>query len=194
MAQPFWDGAAGINDEAWNFVWLGGNLLPGVSVVDAPFSRSVEKKKAKGSDGTTVTDQGDELAPVTIRTEVYTPEQWEQWQEIIPTLWPKTAGSERTPLEIIHPLTAALGITAVYVEKLHMRPPENQVMVVEITAFDWATAVRPVVAAAGATGGTPPVAQVPQSPTLVTDAARNAGETVGGWLNNVGSMFTGNET
>jgi len=146
---PFWDGTGGVGDKAWNTVWLGGVSLPGNCTVDCEKKRSIEKKKTKGTDGTTVTDQGDELVEVKIRVEVHKPDQWREWQAVLGQIWPKKAGGDRQPLEIIHPLPNFLGIKDVYIERLKPNPPENQVMIIEIDCTEYAPNPKPVEKAAG---------------------------------------------
>lgn len=146
---PFWDGSGGIQDQAWTAVWLGGVYLPGICTVNCERKRSIEKKKTKGTDGTTVTDQGDELVEIKIRVEVYNRDQWREWQAVIGQIWPKKAGGDRQPLEIMHPLPNFLGIKDVYIERLKPNPPENQVMIIEIDCTEYAPNPKPVEKAAG---------------------------------------------
>lgn len=192
---PFWDGSGGLNDFAWTACWLGGAYLPGLTTVECERARRIEKKPVKGKDGTKVTDQGDELAPVKIRTEIYTRDQWEEWQALIPALFPKKAGGERLPMEIIHPSANLLGITDIYLEKLRPSGPENQVLIIEIDAFEYQP--NPVELTTSAGRGNPVVQQTQQDvarqqqaeqiadgQASAANAARQLGRIIGGegWL------------
>ena len=157
--QPFWDGSGGSGDLAWEQCWLAGSLLPGFSSVECKRVRRIEKKSAKGQDGTTVTDQGDELMEITIRTKVVSAVDWAQWQDLFKVLWAKKAGASRGPVTIEHPKPNALGVQEVYLEEIDPQGPDDQIMVVVTKCFEYVENPRPVQQAAGR--NPPPVQRDP---------------------------------
>lgn len=154
--QPFWDGTGGIADLAWETCWIGNHYIPGLITVHwtSPPRRRIEKKPIKGADGTRVTDQGDELAAFTVRSEIYSPSQWEELQLVIPVIWTPKSGGTRAPLTVMHPVPNVVGIQDVYLESVIVRQPQNQIMVVEFKCLEYKP--NPVVIKAAAGRNTPP--------------------------------------
>lgn len=194
--QPFWDGTGGIGDLAWETCWIGGYYIPGlVSVVwrKAP-RRRIEKKPVKGKDGTRVTDQGDELAEFTVRSEIYTADQWVTLQDVLPEIWASKDGGERTPYEIMHPLPNAMGIQDIYIESLAIHQPANQIMLLEIQCFQWKPNPVQVSKAAGrndpnvVAGGKAINKKIQE--VYDQNPLAQAGQAIGNFVGNLGSYFS----
>src|SRR5688572_32514624 len=100
---PFWGGET-LEEQAWNFVWLGEDLLPGIAEVTAEKGRAIDVQKSPGSDGATIKDNGFEPGTVDITLRILTREQWEAWQDVLPKIDPQKAGgrSEEQRLNSSH--------------------------------------------------------------------------------------------
>jgi len=75
----------------WDQVSLAGHLLPGVCSAKGLPTLAVDKKKAGGVDGATITVQGYLPGPIEIESLIWTPGQWAEWQTIIAAIWRKPA-------------------------------------------------------------------------------------------------------
>lgn len=142
-AQPFWVDEGG-EENAWNFCWLGDDLLPGIADVEVTKSRAVDVKKPKGGDGATLSDDGYEPAKVTIKLRIYTKEQWYAYQELYPRIDPQRAGGLRTPLRIINPEPNGRGIDTVYVQSISGSTPQRGGVKTEtLECLQWFPAPKP---------------------------------------------------
>ena len=130
MSAPFWDvdAAAGYvelsdpADNPWDAPVVGGVVLPGISEVDCTPEMELDVKKSKGKDGGTITFHGRKPAQVTIRTYLWTPEQWSDWQSrVLPTLWPVLSKKDPQALDFRYPATEALGVRSIAV--VSVSPP-----------------------------------------------------------------------
>lgn len=147
-ATPFWGGGNEPGDaaRAWDFCWLGDDLLPGI-VEDVDVSgngRDVDKQKAKGDNGVTLKDNGVGAAKVTITLRLWDPEHHEAWQAIRRRIDPKNPGGLRTPLTITHPRATEEGIKGIYVERIDAKHPSavsGRTIVIECT--EWFPAPKP---------------------------------------------------
>lgn len=164
MTQPYWTGAGGQQDTAWLFAWLGEDLLPGIAFpVKCSKSRDVDAKKAKGSDGVTLEDNGYTGAKVSITLHIYTPEQWAAWQAVRPKIDPQRPGGTRAPLDILHPEPNEAGVTQVYVKTIESDSPTAKGgKIIKLECIEWFPQPKPVKKAAGKkVNGQPVVAVTP---------------------------------
>jgi hypothetical protein len=147
-ATPFWGGGNDPGDEAraWDFCWLGDDLLPGI-VEDVEVTgngRDVDKQKAKGEDGVTLKDNGVGSAQITITLRLWDPEHHASWQEVRRRIDPKNPGGLRAPLTITHPRATEEGIKGVYVERIDAQHPSavsGRTIVIECS--EWFPAPKP---------------------------------------------------
>jgi hypothetical protein len=138
---PFWTD----DPESWDTVVLGGATLPGIAEVHFDKSRDVDKKKSKGNDGITLTDNGADAAEGEITLTIWTAEQWRDWQRIKPKLDPQKAGGIKSPLTIIHPMAASAGVDTVYVEKLsETHPRKGGAQRITMSVVQWFAQPKPV--------------------------------------------------
>jgi hypothetical protein len=140
--QPHWEDDANWGPSSWDTVFIDDWPLPGRAKVRFRLSRAVEKKKAKGKCGGTITDNGEEITEIEIELEVATPEEWVLWQDTLPKLWTRKKGGKRSPKKIDHPKTAVAGITEVYIESIDMGDPDNGVMKIRISCSEWLIAPK----------------------------------------------------
>jgi hypothetical protein len=145
MTTPHWADTENFGPWAWDSLWLGGDLLPGVWRTKPSKSRDVEKIKVKGSDGITLKDNGTNATGLTIVGRLWTQDQWEAFQEILPNIDPEKPGATRTPLDIYSALPELFGVRGVYIEKIEADPPESAAgfLTITITATKWFPATKP---------------------------------------------------
>ncbi len=142
-AAPFWmdDTAEG---AAWNFCWLGDDLLPGRSVVSAEGpTHDIDVQKSKGSDGANLEDNGFKPGSCTVELTIFTSEQWDAWLQVLPHIDPQKPGALTRPLQITHPEPNLLGIQSVTVQKISGSPPSGGKKVYRIQCIQWFPAVKP---------------------------------------------------
>lgn len=125
MGLPFWDPvpqvATGLTfaQDPWDIVILGGSYLPGICRVDGLPTLAVDKKKAGGVDGATITVNGYLPGPIDIVCTMWTGPQWDHFQVISPRIWRKpnkgkTKASELA-ISVSHPALDLWGISSVVV-------------------------------------------------------------------------------
>jgi hypothetical protein len=135
--QPGWE-TEGIDAQAWNFCWLGDDLLPGIVEVTSRKSRAIDKHKSKGTDGCFLEDEGYEGGSVTIRLTLINAEQWQAYQDLLTNIDPEQIGGLKRPLSILHPEPNAKGITTVYVTEIsggHPSSASGKVEVIECEQY-----------------------------------------------------------
>lgn len=144
VPSPWFADTPNLGPYAWDSVWLGGALLPGVWQAKVSKSRSVEKVKVKGSDGITLRDNGRDGAAIVLTGRLWHQSDWESLQEIWKDLDPEKPGALRQPLDIWTALTDLSGIRNVYVEKLELDPPKtgNDILTVTLTCSEWFPATK----------------------------------------------------
>lgn len=137
---PFWDD--GSNNE-WDALVLGQTRFPGLATVTGSVSRKVDAKKAPGSDGATLTDQGYEPAKIEITIRVWDREQWDRLISAIGAVHPRRAGGVRQPLDIAHPAANALGVRSVYVTDIKFPEIANGILSLSMSATEWFPSPKP---------------------------------------------------
>lgn len=150
---PWWDDA----QAPWDAVELAGFALPGVCNVKGKVGRDIEVKKSKGSDGASIKDNGYKPAPVTVTWRVHTKQQWQELQEFLPTIHPRTQGGERRAVSIKHPAPNLLGVDQIYIRDI-VFPEVNGAKEIElrIDALEWREKPKKPKQAAGyGSGGKP---------------------------------------
>lgn len=155
LFAPFW-----YNDFdplAWDTVWLGGLLFPGIaSITGSGLKRKIDVKKPKGSDGASLRDEGMEPARLEIELVIYNKTDWEDLQGKWTIITPRTQGGLRTPLSIVHPLTRLMGINRIYIDSIPVPDFDKTdgFLTVRFSAIEWFPAPKPVKTGKGAgTGG-----------------------------------------
>jgi hypothetical protein len=116
---PFWGNAP----RSWQKVRLGGLELPGTASVTGSVRQRYDKKKVPGKGGATYTVLGTEPGKVEIVLTLWTDEQFEDYQRLVPLFRPpktKTKRKAGTPLTIEHPNCTLYNIKAVVVMEAGM--------------------------------------------------------------------------
>lgn len=156
---PFWDDYSSFVDangittgsaegplyapNPWDQVWLNWQQLPGVCKATGLPMLGIDKKHSNGVNGLTLTVNGYLPGPLEIESLIWTPQQWAQWQEIIPFIWQKpnsgkTKGADLAVM-ISTPALDFLGIKLAVV--LGMTPPERgpipQSMVIKMKSLEF---------------------------------------------------------
>jgi hypothetical protein len=146
---PFWGGDPndGADEKnAWDFCWLGDDLLPGI-VEDFDVSdngRDVDEQKAKGDNGVALKDNGVGASKVTITLRMWEERHHEAWQEVRRRIDPKNPGGLRTPLAIVHPRATEEQIKGVYVKRIDAQLPNAKSgRTVVIECIEWFPQPKP---------------------------------------------------
>lgn len=138
---PHW----GTQDGAdwWDTVILGGEFLPGIWSAEADVDYDLDVKKVKGKDGANYTDNGRNPAKVKITGQITSKEEWDEWQRIIPVVFPRTKGTKRDPLEITHPEPNSKGVFSVYTEGFPAMKLDKGIMAITVDAIEYDPAPKP---------------------------------------------------
>lgn len=129
----------------WETLLLGGEVMPGVAAVQCDVERKLDIQSLKGGDGATISDEGYIPSPVQIALKLWLREQWMDWLRLLPTIHPRTKGGVRSPLEIQHPATDALGIQTIYVRKIGSpRGEGGGERTITLDAIEWFPAPKPI--------------------------------------------------
>jgi len=134
MGLPHWEDAG----SPWDKLVLGDNVMPGIWEINGGVcERQVDHKKTKDKDKAVIKDLG--LLPPRLQAKgrLYSREDWEALQKIMPDIHPRKAGGPKFPLKIYHPAAAIMGVSTIYVERI--RPPEidNGVLSFSIDMIEW---------------------------------------------------------
>ncbi len=123
--SPFWIDADGeLNEEEWDQCALGDLWLPGIATIKLGKSeRDIEKKKAKGKSGGTMTDNGYKPVTLSIELLMWTKEHHEAWLRILPRINPRREGATKDPFEVRHPLVLEHGFGPMFVSGLETSMP-----------------------------------------------------------------------
>jgi hypothetical protein len=143
-AVPFW------SDETdttglWNRVFLDDLVLPGLARVRGKLEPEIEVKKAKGEDGANYTDNG--LAPCKFQIELclWNEDQWEAYQDLLPTILPRKRGAARKAWEVYHPGLTLLGVGKAYLTAIGMPEPDDDgLLKILIECIEYNPAPKPV--------------------------------------------------
>jgi hypothetical protein len=128
---PFWGNAAHVGsnfaEDPWDVVFIGGDPLPGICEVKGIAQLEVDKKKAKGTNGSTITVSGYQPGPFEVSVTVWTSDQWDFLQAWIDKFWieqqavrPSKTTVPPVAFDIDHPGCALLGIRTCVIEGISM--------------------------------------------------------------------------
>jgi hypothetical protein len=150
FAQPFWDDPLfdvntgdpiGIEGQLyghspWDRVALNGSFLPGLWEATATPAIQLDVQKPNGFDGAALVSRGYIPAGITLTGRIWTPEQWKEFQRILPTFWAipnrysvndqkrqegQVQGQGKS-VDVQHPGLAAFHINALVIKQI--TPPE----------------------------------------------------------------------
>jgi hypothetical protein len=147
--QPFWDDPSydengdpiGIEGQLyghspWDRVMLNGSYLPGLWEATGTPSIQLDVQKPNGFDGAALVSRGYVPAGITLTGRLWTPEQWTEFQRILPTFWAtpnhyatsdvkQLAGQiigQQKAVKVEHPGLAAYKIDSMVIKQV--TPPE----------------------------------------------------------------------
>lgn len=141
MTIPFF---APAKDSDWDKLILAGQTFPGVAVVEADQGRAVETKKRRRWDGVFLRDNGRDPSNIKAVLFVWTPEQSQELDRILPGFFPRQSGGLTSPTDISHPVTRILGIKQVYVKKISVSNPNQGILRVNFEMIEWFEKLRRV--------------------------------------------------
>lgn len=108
---PSWEESPSVWDECW----LGGSLLPGVTMISSiDCGPRIDKQTRRKREGQKFADDGMKPAKFTI-TQTIPPQLWGTWVDTLPKIYTTKPKGPREPLPIVHPLPNHMGIDTVYV-------------------------------------------------------------------------------
>jgi hypothetical protein len=120
----------------WDRVMLNGQILPGLWEATATPAIQLDVQKPNGFDGAALVSRGYVPAGITITGRIWTPEQWTEFQRILPTFWARpnhyavndtkrATGQivgEQKAVTVAYPGLAAFNIHALVIKQI--TPPE----------------------------------------------------------------------
>lgn len=133
---------------------LGGRLTPGIAeITGASSPRKWEERDGYGWSGAWLIFRGIGLSHFQIRFSLYEQVDWDDWNAFQPIVAKPPRGRRPRSLDIVHPLTAQLGIRAVVIEDvLQAEQTDHGVWVIPLKVIDWRhpkyTLARPEAASA----------------------------------------------
>lgn len=135
---PYWDARDGTGD-LWDLLMLGDSVMPGITRIKSQGrGKDVDAKKSKGSDGAELSDDGIKPTRVTITTKIWTAEQFNELQRILPSITPSKLGAERAAVPALHPQLQLLGITHLYIVRQGtLEIDEMGLGTIEFEAIEW---------------------------------------------------------
>jgi hypothetical protein len=119
--NPFWTDVPAV----WEQVLLGGYQLPGLAVVTGDVTRKVDSVSAPGSDGASLRDKGYEAAKIKIVLRMWTREQFDLWETLLPILNPRRHPARREALAIYSASLAEAEIDRVYITGMSLLGPSQ---------------------------------------------------------------------
>lgn len=154
--------------SSWDTLLLGGVIVPGIPRLKVPRKMALDKKKSKAASGATITFQGYEAVDVDIEVRIWTPLQWQQWQELMSQIEPRPSKTFDS-VAIDHPATTQRGITSVYIEQVEgpdLSPDGMGTFTIKCAAGGKPTAVNGGNAAKKDDGDGPRWGDVPVAPSV----------------------------
>ena len=123
---------------------IAGLQIPGIVLIDVKSSNDIDKKKPKGKDKASTTNNGQEPSSVTINITLANRRHWIDWQEFMPRLKPVGNGDKSAPLAIVHPDCELHGIRTIVVEEIDDSAPTARTgKTITIKASEWISKPKP---------------------------------------------------
>jgi len=154
-AIPFWDdGPAEVlallddlsaHANPWNILTVAGQRLPGlVFPPDGAIERSVDVKKPLGAKAATIAFHGDDPCKPEWDLLIWTPAQWDAFQEMMPLIQPRKPDAYPAPLEASHPTLAFAGIKAIFFTRIGFPKIDEGIGTIKLSALEWVPKPKPV--------------------------------------------------
>ncbi len=100
-----------IDPEAWDTLILGGEYTPGLARVKSSRVHKWDEKKGKGSQGSTLTYAGHDLAEVEVEIRMWEAEQYDEWESKVEQWLPDP--KKPKGLDAVHPALELLKVRSV---------------------------------------------------------------------------------
>lgn len=124
--------------DPWDILVIGGHVLPGVWTVEGGVGRDLDAKTRKGDYGQRIRDKGYQNGDLTLVGVLAPEDEWEEFQGApMKEIHPRRKGSAASVLGVHHPALAALGITEVIVERVHVPRPTRDGIEQRIDVREW---------------------------------------------------------
>jgi hypothetical protein len=129
--------AAHWRDTDWDKITLGSTVLPGVWVIEGSVERKIDVKHVKGTDGSHTVDEGYQPGEFQLIGKLESKADWVLLQKALKDVHPRKKGASRSPLILVHPAAATLGIEAVYVIGIDVPKLEHGIVEQRIKVLEW---------------------------------------------------------
>lgn len=139
MPVPFWL----VGDSAWDVLYLDDVRIPGIASLTITPSRGVQVNKSKDENGTTLADNGYEGSKVNGLIRIWTQEQLEELEQLIPRWHPRNQDGVSRPISILHPAATLAGVRAIYIPTWTIPPPKDE-LPITFAALEWFPGPKPV--------------------------------------------------
>ena len=135
----------GADVSPWDTLYLGGVVWPGIWQVGLSKKRSLDIIKVRRLDGTRTLDNGYFGAEIRAQGRIWTREQFDSLQAILPYFDPQRRGGGRSPLDISHPAAALLGVHQVYIGQIEVPPAQPGVLLFGLDMVEWCADYKPYI-------------------------------------------------
>ena len=130
----FWASPA---NSTWDTLILGSVTMPGVCTVDTDSSRDIQIAKQKRHDGAHLKDNGRNASPVKATLILWTQDQFEELDRILPRFLPRKPGIASAPFDIVHPATRLMGVSQVTIQRVRVTTPVVGQLRVDFDFIEW---------------------------------------------------------
>jgi len=103
---------------AWDTIRIAGQAVPGLAQVDAEREYQTDHKRVAGADGHTLTGFGHMPAKAKITLRIWTDEQLNRLDQLMPTLFPPPRRGRPQPVDVQHPALKRLYVRSLYFTKI----------------------------------------------------------------------------
>lgn len=129
----------------WDKLRLGGIIFPGKWSGKVSKKRELDIVKVRRLDGVRILDNGYFGTAMSYTGTLWTPDQWDTFQTILPTFDPQRPGGGRSPLDYYHPAGAVLGVGTVYIVEIGIAEPSNGMLTIPLELLQWYPRPKPFV-------------------------------------------------
>lgn len=124
-------------DSTWDKLILGSTTMPGLCYIDTDSSRDIQIAKEKKKDGAHLRDNGMNASPVKATLILWTKEQFDELDRVLPKFLPRKPGIASAPFDIVHPATRLMGVSQVTIRRVRVTTPVVGQLRVDFDMIEW---------------------------------------------------------
>jgi hypothetical protein len=132
-------------DSLWDQLRLGGIQWPGLWMLSVTKKRSLDIVKVRRKDGTMTLDNGYFGCEMKATGSLWTQDQFDELQAILPYFDPQRRGGGRTPLDIYHPAAALLAVHQCYIGLIEVPPVQGGRLSFGFDIVEWCADLKPFI-------------------------------------------------